>query len=497
MMFRKKWKNYVGNQSTVPLQTFYPTSLEKVVEIVKDAQKQNVTVRAVGSGHSFSDVALTDGFLIMPNKLNKVFTPLDTSLFKDGTDTSHLFHFESGATLRKLNKVLDKIGFAFANLGGFDAQTFVGAMATSTHGSGITLGPLPDMCASIETVSDDGILYRVEPSGGITDPAKYEAQYPPDAAGKRERILKQDDQWFNAVKAGMGCMGIIYSVIINVVERYWLTEKRIGSDWEAVKKDLKEGKVFTENRHYEFVLNPYKVEGKHYCLVTTRNYPDKPTTSRRNRNGIIEFLVSIPLVRTLTSFFLRWQYRKTGKLLEDSLKGLAGKTFTSISYKVFNIGKANYVPVYSMEVNFPMEKDGNKFHYIDGIERFLQLVREDEKIGQLFINGPVGVRFVKKSDALLSPQYIGNTCTVEIPSVKGTKGAFQMFARFEDDLYQLYSRPHWGQVNTLTGSHNFIASMYPEYNKWIEVYKELNTKGTFDNGFSKRVGFKKEDFGTP
>ena len=46
----------------------------------------------------------------------------------------------------------------------------------------------------------------------------------------------------------------------------------------------------------------------------------------------------------------------------------------------------------------------------------------------------------------------------------------------------------------MTGSHDLINSMYPKYDKWIEIYEKLNKNGTFDSPFTKRVGFSKETF---
>ena len=55
-------------------------------------------------------------------------------------------------------------------------------------------------------------------------------------------------------------------------------------------------------------------------------------------------------------------------------------------------------------------------------------------------------------------------------------------------LYALGGRPHWGQVNTLTGSRDLIASMYPRFGDWLAVHERLNSSGVFDSPFSKRVG---------
>ncbi|MCG8606264.1 hypothetical protein MJD09_14925, partial [bacterium] len=57
-------------------------------------------------------------------------------------------------------------------------------------------------------------------------------------------------------------------------------------------------------------------------------------------------------------------------------------------------------------------------------------------------------------------------------------------------------RPHWGQINSLTGSNGFIKSMYPAYDKWMDVHNQLSTKGTFSGPFSERVGISKRTFRT-
>jgi len=45
-----------------PLRTYRPSTIAEVAEIVRAAEREQVSARAVGSGHSWSDVALADGF---------------------------------------------------------------------------------------------------------------------------------------------------------------------------------------------------------------------------------------------------------------------------------------------------------------------------------------------------------------------------------------------------------------------------------------------------
>jgi hypothetical protein len=77
---------------------------------------------------------------------------------------------------------------------------------------------------------------------------------------------------------------------------------------------------------------------------------------------------------------------------------------------------------------------------------------------------------------------------IELIMLTHTEGGFELLADYEEALYALGGRPHWGQVNTLTGSDGLIASMYPHYDEWLAVHGVLNASGVFDSPFSKRVG---------
>jgi hypothetical protein len=55
-------------------------------------------------------------------------------------------------------------------------------------------------------------------------------------------------------------------------------------------------------------------------------------------------------------------------------------------------------------------------------------------------------------------------------------------------------RPHWGQVNTMTGSNGLVESKYPSYRDWQDIHAQLNASGVFDSPFSKRVGITTSSF---
>ena len=60
---------------------------------------------------------------------------------------------------------------------------------------------------------------------------------------------------------------------------------------------------------------------------------------------------------------------------------------------------------------------------------------------------------------------------MELIQLRGNEGGYEMLGAYEEELYELGGRPHWGQVNTLTGSHGLVASMYPRYEDWQSVHR--------------------------
>ena len=87
-----------------------------------------------------------------------------------------------------------------------------------------------------------------------------------------------------------------------------------------------------------------------------------------------------------------------------------------------------------------------------------------------------------------------HTLMMECIQLRGKDGVDERLGAYEEALYELVGRPHWGQVNTLTGSHGLVASMYPRYPDWQRVHAEMNATGVFDSPFSKRVGIAEDRF---
>ena len=482
---RKTWKNHLGNQSIDPLRLCTPETLGDVVALVQEAERSGCTVRAVGSGHSWSDVALTPGFLLDTSRLSR---PLDLEppLLRPGVNTATLVRTEAGIRLRELNAYLDGRGLALSNMGGYDAQTVAGVISTSTHGSGIAFGPIADQIRSLDVVAGGGKLYRIERRNGPTDAAAYAAQY-------GDRRLVQDDAWFDAVVVGMGCMGVVYSAMLEVEPKYWLKEVRTLRTWSQVKADLRAGDVLQQHRHYEFLFNPYAVGGDHRCLVTTRDKTAQPVGKPKDkleRHPLTELLSSLPITAKLLNLFFDWQPKLTPQDIDIVLRGLVDDEYTNVSYKVFNIGAANKLPAYSMEIAVPLE--GGR--HIEAVERVMALAQARSSLGSVYETSPVAVRFVKATSAHMSMMYARDTAMFELIMMTDTEGGYELLGAYEEALSELGGRPHWGQVNYLTGSNDALRSMYPRFDEWQGIRGQLDPGGTFVSPFTKRVGISRRGF---
>jgi len=485
---KNTWENCIGNQICHPVQIVYPQSLQDLKDEVKQASAMKVPLRAVGSGHSFSDVAVTDGILLMPQSMNHVIA-VDSSVLKDAPEASTLFSVQSGITIKKLNQELDTRGLALINMGAYDGQTLAGAICTGTHGTGAGLGNIASSVRSLVIVSETGIVYQIEPSAGITDPAKFVAKH-------QDIVLKQDDDWFQSIIVAMGCMGIIYSYTLQVMPAYYLLENRQLGSWEAIKPSLvppspgQLPSIITQHRYFEIDVNPYAINGIHKCIITTRDiHAGPPSGSRGASNWLSGLVATFPLLSKTLVGFLNLTPKLIPSIVNSALTSLADSNYVDKSYKVLNLGEVNEIKSYAIEFSF----DGPNF--VQSIDKLLNLIDQAGKEHGWYQTGPIGIRFVQAADGYLSPQYGRVTCTAECDMLDGIHSGQNLLRYIEKTvLGDPGVRIHWGlELDTVEGKE--VSEMYPKYPQWLAVYQQLNTTGMFNNRFTDRIGISKKQSG--
>jgi hypothetical protein len=473
-------RNVSRTQTVDPLCVFEPAELEDIVAIVKRAEEEGTTVRAIGSCHSWSDVALGGGYVLRPKRHTGA---LALDHVRAGVDTSQLLRIKAGTRVRDLNALLDARGLALPNMGGYDGQTFAGVMSTATHGSGVAFGPLASFVRSLDMVAAGGVVHRIEPADGITDADSYRTAHP-------DRVLEQDDELLAAVLVGMGLLGVVHSVTIAAVPAFRLREERVLRRWADVRAELADPAFLDGFDHYELYLSPYGDGDDNPCMVCTRTPTDErqpPWWSKRARRSLSpEILALVPGIGRVLNVAAGLFPRAVPRMIRMTLNALTDDEYVHKSYRVFNIGRANHVPAYSAEIGVPVDAD--KTH-LKAIGRLFAIAERHARLGDVYQTSPLALRFVAPSDAPMAMMHGRRTMMIELIMLKRTQGGLELIDQYEDALYELGGRPHWGQINTLSPAR--VRELYPGLDGWLDVHDRLNSSGVFDSAFSKRVGIRR------
>ena len=157
------WSNWSGGQTCRPAGRHDITDEDELRKILRSSSGQ---IRPVGSSHSFSPLVPTDGHLIVVDQLNQI---------RSYDQKAMTVTLGAGARLGDLGAQLDAIGQGMINLPDIDRQTIAGAMATGTHGTGVTLPALSSMIVGLRLVTPNGNVLNIDtsPTGEVTFPVKY------------------------------------------------------------------------------------------------------------------------------------------------------------------------------------------------------------------------------------------------------------------------------------------------------------------------------------
>src|SRR5215218_999672 len=191
--------NWAGNHTYGAARLHRPTTLEQVQEVVAAAPR----IRVLGSRHSFTDIA-DSAELVSLEAVHAAASPLA------GIDVDHAAGTVSlGGGLRygELADVLREEGVALHNLASLPHISVAGAVATATHGSGVTNGNLATAVAALELVTSDGQLVRA--SRGDAD--------------------------FDGMVVGLGALGAVTRLTLDVEPAYEVRQRVFeGLAWDAL-----------------------------------------------------------------------------------------------------------------------------------------------------------------------------------------------------------------------------------------------------------------------
>src|SRR4051812_38467908 len=212
----RRWTNWGGNQHAVAVDVLTPGTVDEVAEQVKQASGTGRRIKAVGSGHSFTAIAVAGDQRLHLHRLSGLVAI-------DGP----LVTVQAGMPLSTLNAALAEHGLAMPNLGDIDAQTVAGAISTGTHGTGAQHATLASCVEEVTLI------------GGLGDVV----------------TIGRDDALFPAARLGLGALGILVEVTLRCVEAFTLLADERPMPLRDVLAGLDEW--IAANDHVEFYWYPY------------------------------------------------------------------------------------------------------------------------------------------------------------------------------------------------------------------------------------------------
>ena len=213
------WRNWAGDQQCVPAAVERPGSVEELRSAVTRAVDAGQTVRAAASGHSFTDIACTDGVMLRLERMNRVLE-VDRG--------AGLAKVEAGIVIRDLSEALAREGLALENLGDIDVQTVAGAISTATHGTGERFGNISAQVEALELVTADGSVV--------------------------ECSRESDPDLWRAARVGLGSLGAIATVTFRVVPAF--TIRRHDHPLPLDEAFARLDELAAANDHFEFYVFP-------------------------------------------------------------------------------------------------------------------------------------------------------------------------------------------------------------------------------------------------
>jgi L-gulono-1,4-lactone dehydrogenase len=423
------WANWAGNQTARAARVAHPSTTAELAFVLRGAADEGLRVKAVGSGHSFTPTALTDGVRIELDRM--------ASLVRVDGD---LVTVQAGMKLAALNATLAAHGLAMPNLGDIDAQTISGALSTGTHGTGAAYGCLSTFIEALELVTADGAVVRCS------------ATSQPDL--------------FAAARVNIGALGVLSEVTLRCVPAFTLrADERpapLADVWAGLDDHI------ASNDHFEFYWFPYtdRVQIKRNTIVPTS---DRPLAGWRRwldddflSNTV--FGGACRLGRALPS--------AVPTISRVSARALSARTYTAPSHEVFCTPRR--VRFVEMEYGLPRESLREAF---DGLRSVIAGLPYK-------IQFPVEVRFTAADDIWLSHGYGRDNAYIAIHQYAGAPFE-EYFQRFEAITTPLGGRPHWGKMNFRDAAS--LAAAYPRFADFTALRDKLDPGRLFANTYTDRV----------
>ena len=409
--------NWAGNYTYRAKELLEPGSSEELVNLMTSSGKR----KALGSRHCFNNIADSPMNQISTKNLNNILS------INRG---SHTVVVESGVRYGDLAPVLQKEGFALHNLASLPHITIAGACATATHGSGVTNGNLATAVRSLELVKADGSI---------------------------QRITKDENPEFNGAVVGLGAMGIVSSMELDIEPTYEVRQDIFTNlPWESLDENF-----------IDIMSAGYSVS-----LFTSWDEPNisQVWIKRRMDTEIADlgadFFGAVKADKNVHPIITMSAENCTEQL------GVPGAWHDRLPH--FKMG---FTPSGGEELQseYFVSLD-NALDAINAIRKHSVLINPDLMITEL--------RTIAADELWLSPCYGRDSLAIHFTWKPNWDNVSKILPIIEKELAPFEVRPHWGKLFTIESQT--LRDRYPKFNDFTELMQNMDPERKFGNAYLQK-----------
>jgi L-gulono-1,4-lactone dehydrogenase len=416
------WLNYTRVHRCRPQQTAKPATLDALRTEVLRARADGSRIRVVGSGHSYSDVALAPETQLSLSNLNRV----------EHVDRDRgLVRVQGGITLRRLRHELSRHGLAFANMGDIDCQSLAGALSTGTHGTGQHAPAFASQITALQLMLADGSLLEISQDSE------------PDI--------------FRAAQVSLGALGIITGVTLRAVPMYTLcrVQHLITNDQALALMENLPNHI----ERFTIYFMPYTGQA-----VLSAMHPVPLVAAPQRARNWVRDMIKVNGVLRLAGRAARHVPRAVPRLNRAFVKTM------NTEARVDRYDNILLTPIHvrhdNIEYAIPVE------HAAAGARAMLTAIEKTKPAVAL----PAEMRFSPREEAWLHPQYGRDTAWIG-GAVHTGVSIDECWRLVEQDFLKWGGRPHWGKWHTLCAEQ--LAQLYPMWTRFQDVRSHLDPEGLF------------------
>ncbi len=429
----QRWRNWGRSAGAHPQQVAVPADEAELADVIAASVRAGLPIRPVGSGHSFTPIAATDGVLLRLDRLGGL---------KRVDATTGEATFGAGTRLADIPALLAPHHLAMENLGDIDRQTLAGAISTGTHGTGLGFTGIAGQVTGLRIMLADGSVVDAD------------RNHRPDL--------------FAAARLGLGAFGVLTEIRLRCVPEFLLTARERPEPLDALLDDFAARADAVD--HLEFYVFP------HTSTAAMKENTRLPVTAARHPRSRLRAIVDDEV--TQNGLFaavcaVGWAAPSAIPAMNRvAARMMSRSSYTDTSTAILTTGRR----VRFREMEYGID--------LPALPQALRQVRALIDDRGWRISFPMEIRVAAADDIPLSTAYGRPTAYVAVHRYVHEPFA-QYFLAVQDIMLAHGGRPHWGKLHSLDASA--LRTRYPRFDEIAALRRDVDPTGLWRNDYVGRV----------